>query len=285
MLVGEKDIVTGLRALGIGPGARLMVHSSLKSFGTVRGGAEAVIAGLMKTVTREGTLVMPSFNHGAAFAQGQPGYFCPTSTPTTSGAIPDRFWRMPGVTRSLNPTHSFAAWGLNSERYTAHHHQTLTMGPESPLGLLMQDGGYGLLLGVGYSANTFHHVVEMSTGAPCLGLRTQSLRIRLPGGRLVEGRTWSYRSRPCPFNDGGPYGKAMQERGLESVTVVGSSQVILYRLQAGYELIAEALANGRDGLPPCNRCPIRPRRGPRTVASDWDQLQQLLVPESRSWSY
>ena len=63
------------------------------------------------------------------------------------------------------------------------------MGPESPLGFLMRDEGYGLLLGVGYQANTFHHVVEMSTGAPCLGMRTRSFPAaarRWPSGRGAD---------------------------------------------------------------------------------------------------
>jgi len=112
--------------------------------------------------------------------EGGPGYYHPGETPTTDGAIPDAFWRMPGVQRSLDPTHAFAAWGKDSLRYTRFHHRTLTMGPESPLGLLQRDGGYGLLLGVGYYANTFHHVVEMSTAAPCLGRRSEAYPVILP---------------------------------------------------------------------------------------------------------
>ena len=111
-----------------------MVHSSLKSFGRVEGGARTVIAALMEVITPEGTLLFPSFNHGRAFEEGQPGYFDPRETPTTNGAIPDLFWRMPGVLRSLAPTHAFAAWGKNARRYMQFHHRTLTMGPESPLG-------------------------------------------------------------------------------------------------------------------------------------------------------
>ena len=160
------QIVDGLRSLGVQPGAGVMVHSSLSSFGRVSGGAETVVDALMEVITPAGTLMMPSFNHGEPFGESGPGVYDPQTTPTTNGAIPDRFWRRPDVYRSLNPTHAFAAWGKQARRYTDFHHRTLTMGPESPLGLLLQDDGYGLLLGVDYRSNTFHHVVEMSPARP-----------------------------------------------------------------------------------------------------------------------
>jgi aminoglycoside N3'-acetyltransferase len=131
-----------------------------------------------------------------------------------NGAIPDRFWRRAGVHRSLNPTHPFAAWGKDAERYTEFHHRTLTMGPESLLGLLLQDDGFGLMLGVDYAANTFHHVVEMSHSVACLGRRTEAYPIKLAHGRVVEGRTWGWRASSCPFTDGHRYGDTMASRGL-----------------------------------------------------------------------
>ncbi|GAH16154.1 unnamed protein product, partial [marine sediment metagenome] len=187
--VSRHDIIAGLRELGISAGDGLMVHSSLSSFGYVEGGAQTVIEALQEALTPDGTLLLPSFNHGAAFREGGAGYFDPTETPTTNGAIPDLFWRLPDVRRSLNPSHAFAAWGREARRYTEFHHRTLTLGPESPLGLLLADDGSCLLMGVGYAPNTFHHVVEMSTGAPCLGLRTTAHPVVLPDGRRVEGRT------------------------------------------------------------------------------------------------
>jgi aminoglycoside N3'-acetyltransferase len=262
-----------------------MVHSSLKSFGHVEGGAPAVIAALMEVLTPAGTLLMPSFNHGGAFEEGRPGYYDPRETPTSNGAIPDQFWRMPGVLRSLQPTHAFAAWGANARRYTQFHHRTLTMGPGSPLALLCEDGGYGLLLGVGYGANTFQHVVEMAVGGPCLGLRTEAYPVRLPDGRRVTGRSWSWRERGCPFTDHGRYRREMRARGLDAERLIGGSRVTLFRLRDCFELIKPFLEDGIDGLPPCSRCPIRPLRSPRTMPSDWDARTGRLLPDSESWTY
>ena len=264
--VTKNDILSGLGALGLGPGAGVIVHSSLKSFGFVEDGPQTVIEALMETLTPDGTLLMPSFNHDLPFREGGPGVYDPTQTPTINGAIPDHFWRMPGVLRSLDPTHPVAAWGRNARRYTDFHHRTLTMGPESPLGLLCAEDGVALLLGVGYWANTFHHVVEMSTGAPCLGRRTEAYPVRLPDGRLVEGRTWGWREDDCPINDHVLYAEEMAERGLQHEARIGQCRAILYRLKDGYRVIAELLQQGQDGFPPCRRCPIRPRQRPADCA-------------------
>jgi aminoglycoside 3-N-acetyltransferase len=284
-IVTREDIVTGLRALSLTAGSGVMVHSSLKSFGHIEGGALAVIEALMTVLTPRGTLLMPSFNHRAPFEDGGPGYYHPGETPTTNGAIPDLFWRLPGVSRSLDPTHPIAAWGHNSRRYTQNHHRTLTMGPQSPLGLLCVDGGYGLLLGVGYGANTFHHVVEMSTGAPCLGCRTEAYPVILPDGLRVMGRTWGWRARACPINDYHLYQEEMEARGLQRVVTIGNCRAILYRLSDCYVVDSELLRVGKNGHPPCSQCPIRPQTVPETTASDWDLEEGRLLPESEAWNY
>lgn len=284
-MVTKEDILAGLRRLGLKPGDGLMVHASLKSFGYVDGGARTVIAALMAALTPEGTLLMPSFNHGVPFAAGGAGYFQPEATPTINGTIPDTFWRMPAVYRSLNPTHAFAAWGKHARRYTEFHHRTLTMGPDSPLGLLYADDGYVLLIGVDYAVNTFHHVVEMTNAVPCLGLRTEAYPVRLPEGRLVMGRTWGWREKLCPLTDENRYHPAMKARGLQKETVVGQSRLILFRLRDCFEIVAEVLREGKDGFPPCHLCPIRPRQVAATVPSDWDEERQSLRADTTTWDY
>jgi aminoglycoside 3-N-acetyltransferase len=282
-MVTKVEILAGLRELGLKPGVGLMVHSSLKSLGQVEGGAPAVIAALMECLTPAGTLLMPTFNHGAPFEANGPGYFQPEETPTLNGLIPDTFWRMPGVYRSLNPTHPFAAWGKHARRYTQFHHRTLTMGPHSPLGLLHADDGFCLLLGVDYAVNTFHHVVEMSVGVPCLGLRTEAYPVHLPDGRRVLGRTWGWREKLCPLTDENRYHDLMG--GLQKEIWVGPSRLILFRLRDCFAVVAGVLRQGRAGFPPCEHCPIRPRLVPATVESDWDGQSQSLLPTSEAWSY
>ena len=92
--ITAEDIRIGFESFGFGRGDRLMIHSSLSSFGWVEGGVEAVIQALMDLVGPEGTILMPSFNHGAPFQEGREGIFDPLKTRCTDGRIPDTFWRM-----------------------------------------------------------------------------------------------------------------------------------------------------------------------------------------------
>jgi aminoglycoside 3-N-acetyltransferase len=285
--LNKAHIVDGLRALGVQAGMGLMVHSSLRSFGHVEGGARSVVEALMDVLTPDGTLLLPTFNHGAPFEPGGPGVFDPLTTPTTNGAIPDCFWRLPDVYRSLDPTHPFAAWGRHAQRYVQVHHRTLTMGPQSPLGLLQADDGFCLLLGVSYGSNTFHHVVETTLGSPCLGRRSEAYPVQLPAerGRRVMGRTWGWRNAACPFTDEERYGDEMHARGLDRVGMIGACRATLFRLQDCFAVVAAILRTGKDGFPPCSGCPIRPRMVEQTVPSDWDDARQTPTPDSVAWTY
>ncbi|MCX6019892.1 MAG: AAC(3) family N-acetyltransferase [Chloroflexi bacterium] len=281
----QHSIEHELRTLGVARNMRLMTHSSLSSFGHVEGGAATIVRALMNIVGPEGLLLFPSFNHGDTFGPDFSQPFDPHTTKTTNGAIPDAFWRMPGVRRSLDPTHAFAAWGADAERYVAQHHRTLTMGAQSPLGLLLADGGSCLLLGVDYDRNTFHHVVETVTGAPCLGKRCEAYPVQLPNARIVAGRTWGWRNGVCPITDMNRYGRIMHARDLDRRSIIGECHATLFALRDCLTVVSELLRDGLDDIPPCTRCPIRPRTMSATVESDWDEDTQQPRADSTCWTY
>ncbi len=282
-MLTHHSLTTSFRALGLAAGDKVMVHSSLRSFVRVEGGPETVVRALMEVLSDEGVLLMPSFNHGAPFAPDAPGYFAPHETATTNGAIPETFRKMPGVLRSLNPTHAYAAWGREAVRFVERHHLTLTMGPDSPLGMLAREGGYALFLGTNYAANTYKHVVEMTLRVPCLGYRTEEMLVLLPDGRRVLLRTWSWRERGCPIQEPHRYVNAEMERlGLHERGRVGECETTLFRLEDSFGVMADLLASGVNGHPPCSECPIGPSRSQFTVESDWDWEMGALRPDSPS---
>ncbi len=284
-IVTQSELIAGLREVGLHAGIRVMVHSSLKSFGQADGGPLMVIRALQEVVTRDGTLLLPSFNHMRIFTDEGAPWWDATGSRSTNGIIPDTFWRQKGVLRSWDPSHPFAAWGKDARRYTEFHHRTITMGEDSPLGMLWRDGGYGLLLGVTYNANTFHHVVECSRRAPCVGYRTESLPMKLPDGRVVEGRTWSWRNKACPITDEGRYHRFMFERSLHRQVKIGNATVTLFKLQDCYDVIAPLLEHGCEGFPPCSQCPIRHLVSEHTVESDWDMARSCLKSDSPALRY
>lgn len=268
-----SDLQNGLENAGAIKGRHLIVHSSYRAFGKVEGGPLNIVKSLMNLISEEGLLMMPSFNHGAPFAEEAPGYYDPKTTPTTNGIIPELFRQQPGVTRSLNPTHPFASWGKNAIEYTKNHHQTLTMGLESPIGKLYQHDGYILLLGVTCRANTFHHLVETLLEVPCLGKRTEEYPVLHPDGVMRNERTWGWRNAACPLVVTGSYQQELEKKGLIKKTLIGPCEAILIRMQPCKELLMQRYTNGADGHPPCVKCSIRPRRVKQTVESDYCNLR------------
>lgn len=195
MTIHAHDIVAGLRALGIDAGAKLVFHSSLKSFGFVEGGAEAVIDALLDTVGPEGTVIVPTMTFGAPFERA--------TSPSLCGAVTEAFRLRPGAIRSDHPTHSVAAIGADSARLLEGHADTLPNGPASPLGKLAREGGFVVLAGVGHESNTTIHVAQHLAGLPIFkkyrevevtgpdGV-TQTKRVMIPGCSRGFGRLEPY---------------------------------------------------------------------------------------------
>jgi len=163
-----EDIVAGLRAIGLPTGATVLTHSSLSSFGHVKGGADTVIEALLQTVGPEGTVMMPTLTGSEALGPSNPPVFDVRHTPCWTGRIPETFRQRPDSQRSLHPTHSVAAIGPRTEQLLRGHELSPTpCGAESPYGrLVTYDDGYILFLGVGLSCNTTFHHAEEVTGVP-----------------------------------------------------------------------------------------------------------------------
>ena len=246
----KTDLLRDFRALGIREGMKLQVHSSLSALGWIDGGADAVLDALQEILTPEGTLMLPSFNHQKPYDEGK--IYDVRETPTTNGIIPDTFWRRSDVVRGINPTHPFAAWGKNASYYVSHDQEAPTMGVGSPLYRLCRDGGYVLLLGVGYRANTFHHVAETLSGAPCLNPAGEAYPVIGSDGKTFRAHTWSWRGGRCPVSTEHPlYESAMAD--IETRGKVGDGEAILYPMQEGLLRMMEVFK------PHCANCPVRPR--------------------------
>ena len=98
-VVTKEMLIQGLKELGLKEGMKLMVHSSLKSFGTVEGGPDSVIDAIIETIGTNGTLLMPSFNHGEPYDNGE--IFDVNTTKTIHGIIPETFRKRKDVVRFL----------------------------------------------------------------------------------------------------------------------------------------------------------------------------------------
>jgi len=194
-LIHRSRLIADLRALGLEKGMDVMVHSSLSRIGHVVGGAETVVDALLAVIGRRGTLLMPSFNHGAAHV------FNPMTTPTTNGAIPDAMWRRPEAVRSLHPTHSVAAIGPKASEYCRGHLEAGIWAQDSPIGRLIHGGGYLLSLGVTHESSTAYHVAENSVPSTCVDPFGKLARVVMPDGAVQPVRGLAWRTGVCPVPD------------------------------------------------------------------------------------
>lgn len=185
-IVTRKDILEGLRALSISQGDILLVHSSLKSFGQVEGGADAVIDALLEAVGAEGTVMVPTITCRREHSPQYPPVLDIRQTSCWTGIIPETFRKRPEAVRSLSPTHSVAAIGARAHQLLDDHIRSYTPCDEhSPYQKNAALGGKILFLGVDQKCNTTLHACEEIAAVPyhLQKEETKCLVIDAAGGR------------------------------------------------------------------------------------------------------
>ncbi len=243
--VGKERLAADLRDLGLGPGMDVMVHSSLSAIGWVRGGAGSVIDALLDVLGPTGTLLMPSFHHKQARV------YNPLATPTVNGAIPDAFWRRPGVVRSNHPTHAVAALGPRARDWCENHAENGIWLAASPIGRLVHEGGYVLGLGVDHATSTAYHVGEVSLNAPCLDTFGLRLQVVDRSGQVRNVPSMSWRNGSCPVSPK-LLTPELDRRGLQTRGRVGKADCVFCKAHHIWKLRREQI---RDTCPTCS---IRP---------------------------
>ncbi|MCL2189602.1 MAG: AAC(3) family N-acetyltransferase [Defluviitaleaceae bacterium] len=167
----HKQMLLDLQAMGVMPGANLLVHSSFKSLGKDVESPAQVIETLRFALGEEGTLLIPALTYEQVpvFPE-EKRVFDVRNTPSDVGIISETFRKMEGVVRSLHPTHSVAAAGKRTQEFVANHEKDSTpVGENSPFRKLRDAKGFILMLGCGLAPNTSMHGVEELAGAPyCL---------------------------------------------------------------------------------------------------------------------
>lgn len=238
-IVTKKDIIEGLKKLGIEKGDLLFVHSSLSSFGYVENGANTVIDALIEVIGEEGTLAMPSF---PAFIGGEYGLvlnnqivFDVRISPTAMGKIPDTFWRRPGVKRSIHPTHSVAAWGKMRDWLIADHEKcSSSCGANTPFHKICLSKGKILLIGVTHANNTCLHTVEDTNGVP-----TRSCELFYPKVIDYEGKVVTvptYPHLPGFKRDYQKMDEICKSYGIQKEIKIGNSLLKIIDAQRMYEI-------------------------------------------------
>ncbi|MGZ3899581.1 MAG: peptidoglycan bridge formation glycyltransferase FemA/FemB family protein [Bacteroidia bacterium] len=162
--ISKKELTKQLEKAGLNKGDNILVHSSLSKIGNVEGGALTIINSLMETIGENGTMVMPTFSYVNTMlhtTQVKEYLFDPQKTPSVVGIISETFRNLPGIQRSLHPTHSLAALGPLAKKITADHFSIETnFGPGSPFDKLRMFKGKLVGIGITIGPTTFYHSLE-----------------------------------------------------------------------------------------------------------------------------
>jgi aminoglycoside 3-N-acetyltransferase len=159
----KQDLVGMLRRLGVEHGDTVLAHSSLDQFQAFLGKPADILTALQEAVGTTGTVIMPTlpFRGSAVEYVRNPRVFDVKKTPSQMGMLTELFRRMPGVIRSVHPTHAVAAWGtLSTELLRDHNQATTPCGRQTPYGRLLDHNGKILFLGTDITVMTFFHAVE-----------------------------------------------------------------------------------------------------------------------------
>lgn len=169
----------------------VIAHASLKPFGYIQNGADAVLNALLDSVQ---SVIMPTFtyrtmvtpevgppNNGIIYGTDQ--YYNGEAQPFTPdlpadslmGILPETLRNHPLAKRTSHPILSFA--GIRSDLLLGA--QTL-FEPFAPIAVLADEEGWVVLINVDHTVNTSIHYGEKLAG------RKQFLRWALLGDRVVE---------------------------------------------------------------------------------------------------
>lgn len=179
------DFSKDFSALGILPGDTVLMHSSMKALGTDET-PESFLNSLCGYLGEKGTLLLPALTYSNV-GEDQPLFDVKTTQPCI-GLLPRVFLTLPGVVRSLHPTHSCAAKGYRAAEMTSRHQKDETpVGENSPFRILADVGGKILMVGDINDHCTFMHGMEEIAGAPyCLNKHTTRYILKDYGGTLTE---------------------------------------------------------------------------------------------------
>lgn len=249
--VTKEDIKKGLRKLGLKRGDIVGVHSSLSSFGYVKGGADTVIDALLEVVGEEGTIAMPTHSSNLEKVELPPEEktagilwlykilpYDPQGTPCTTGIIPETFRKRPGVLRSRHPDQSIAAIGPKAQEITSAGDGRSLSGWK----VILELDGYVLLIGVGLEVCTAMHLAESIVKFP-----THILEKITPPKWFVEKypeNEWEWDMGPYP--DFAKLEPICKERGIMKTTTIGKANTKLLRLRELIHLYAQELEKNPD---------------------------------------
>lgn len=202
----------------------LFLHSSLSACGHVVGGAPTVLRAIGRYAK---TLCVPTHTYCyPASRDTAPPVFAIQNTKSLVGRVTNHFLSLPGVFRSVHPTHSVAAFGPAAAKLCEGHELCDTpCGKGTPYEKLIEWDAGVLMFGVSMSVYTLFHTTEDAAGCNYLyEPEPYDLRAVDSDGTLHHIRMWRQdrrvRRRFAQMDT------VLQQEGLLRRTRLGAAEVL-----------------------------------------------------------
>lgn len=162
-MFSTDEIIKQLDKFCVADGKPVIVHSSLKAIGDVKGGGEALLSLLIEYFTQnDGLLCIPTHTWVSMVLDLRKSDTCLGVLSSLAAGHSDG-------TRSLHPTHSMAVFGRKERVAQFIEKEPFVDTPTSPdgcYGNIIREGGYVLLIGVDHTKNTLIHCIEEMLKVP-----------------------------------------------------------------------------------------------------------------------
>jgi aminoglycoside 3-N-acetyltransferase len=249
------ELFSAFQALGLQE-TPVIAHASLKPFGYIQGGAEAVLNAILAAFP---SVIMPTHtyktqlipdvgppNNGITYGSGndknkmaEPFHPGMRADPLM-GILPETLRNHPSAMRTAHPILSFAGVNADLTLFT----QTLYE-PLAPIGALAEQNGWVVLINVDHTVNTSIHYAEKLAG------RRQFIRWALAEDRVVE----------CPNYPGDSMGFQAIEEHVASYTrrvVLGDALIQAVPLKRLFDVVQDLIRKDPLALlcerTDCERC-------------------------------
>lgn len=242
--VTKEAIIKGFEEAGVKQGDTLFVHSALRTFGAVEGGAETVVTAMVEAVGTTGTIVVPTFT--SKHKREQDLVIDPQNDASEMGAISERVRTMPKAKRSIAYRHSVAAIGKHAEGITSANSEVSAFDMEGVFGKMLAFDTKVLFLGTTYETSTSHHFAEYLLAVPYRHTVPLTIKVRMPDGSVNEQNMTDYTPKPTVAGDDyyrgtdfNKLGRMLEDKGLVKTTFIGNAAVRLFKLKDLIELATE----------------------------------------------
>ena len=237
----QEEIRRGLTRIGLRPGNVVLVHSAMRTFGHIQGGAETVVNAFLDVLGPSGTLVAPNFTF-VHEAEEDP-LIDPANDPSEMGIISETVRRHPRAIRSTGFRHSFSAIGPRAEVITQVDPSLSVFDLRSSFGVMLALDTRIVLAGMTYHASTSHHFAEWFCDVPYRRTIPLNVRVRRSDGSIVRQSMLDYQPKP---GEAGAYydrhtdfnrlGRMLEEQGSVGVTAIGNAVVRRFAMRDLIEL-------------------------------------------------